>query len=106
VSGVDLAREVLASLQSAAETQTDFGGRTRVWSEIATVWVTLTPGSATNDPGQDQRPFRVETATATARDQPLAAAGQQLVTDDTPWRVIAVQRTEPGRMTLLLDRSL
>ena len=106
MSGADLSREILATLQSAAETETDFGGRTRAWSDIATVWVTLTPGSATNDAGQDQRPFRVETATASARDHPLAAPGQQLVMDDAIWRVLAVQRTTPGRMTLLLDRAL
>lgn len=107
MSGIDLSREILVSLQSAVETETEFGGRTRIWSDVASVWVTLTPGSATNDTGQDQRPFRVETASASARDHPLAAPGQQLVIGaETPWRVLAVQRTEPGRMILILDRSL
>jgi hypothetical protein len=31
----------LAGLQSAAETETAFGGRSRVWSEVATLWVDL-----------------------------------------------------------------
>ena len=101
-----LARQALATLQGATEIETDFGGRTRVWSEIATIWVMLTPGSVTNDAGQDQRPFRVETAEADARDHPLAAPGQQLALHDSLWRILAVQRTEPGRMTLILERSL
>ena len=101
-----IASEGLAALQSATETETDFGGRTRAWSTIASVWVQLTPGAASADGGQDQRPVRVETATAQARDHTLAAAGQQLVLDGPPWRVIAVQRVQPGRMTLILDRAL
>ena len=44
MSGVDLSREILATLQIAAETETEFGGRTRVWSDIATVWVTAYAG--------------------------------------------------------------
>ena len=95
-----------AALQSAAETETDFGGRTRVWTTIASIWVTFIPGGASADTGQEQRPFRVETASASARDHPLAASDQQLLLDGPPWRVIAVQRTEPGRMTLILDRAL
>ncbi len=106
MSGSTFGQEILASLQGSTETETEFGGRTRVWTEIATVWVVLTPAGTTSDTGQDQRPFRVETATAAARDHPLAVTGEQLVTDDALWRVLAVQRTEPGRMTLLLDRAL
>ncbi len=99
------AREALATLESAVESETGFAGRTRVWSEVASLWVALTPGGAAMDAGQDQRPFRVETAAATARDHPLAASGQRLTLNGPPWRVLAVQRTEPGRMTLLLDRN-
>lgn len=100
---------VPATLQIAVETETAEGGRTRAWADVALVWVELRLGADASDTAQEQRPVRVETASAFARDHPLAAAGQQLVTPDgPPWRVLAVRRADPapGRMTLLLDRAL
>lgn len=100
---------VPATLQAAVETETAEGGRARAWSDVAPVWVELRPGAGSADAAQEQRPVRVETAVAFARDHPAAAAGQQLaVPDGPPWRVLAVRRADPapGRMTLLLDRAL
>ncbi len=100
---------VPATLQAAAETETAEGGRARAWSDLALVWVELRPGAGSADAAEGQRPVRVETASAGARDHPLAAAGQRLLTPDgPPWRVLAVRRADPapGRMTLLLDRAL
>ena len=97
-----------AALQASVETQTPAGGVTRAWSTVATTWVELRASAGGFEQAEGQRPVRVETASATARDHPLAAAGQQLVLDDEPpWRVLAVRRGEPaaGRMTLLLDRA-
>jgi head-tail adaptor len=95
----------IATLQAPGETETPYGGRARVWSDVATLWVRLKPGGATLEQLQDQRPVRIETASAAARDHPDAAAGQRLVADGPPWRVLAVQRPGGGRMTLLLDRT-
>lgn len=98
-----------AVLQAAVETETAEGGRTRVWADVATLWVTLAYGAATADEAQEMRPVRVEVATATARDHPAAEAGQQLAItgDDAAWRVLEMRRgaPAPGRMTLLLDRE-
>ncbi len=94
------------SLQAATETETDEGGRTRVWAEVAVVWVEVRAGAGSSDASDGLRPVRVDTATAVARDHPAAAAGQQLVLDsEAPWRVLAVRRGEPaaGRMTLVID---
>jgi hypothetical protein len=97
-----------AVLQAAAETETPYGGLAPVWASVATIWIALKPGSATYDQLEQQRPVRIETASATARDDARAAAGQQLLAGDdpNPWRVLAVERAEPqpGAMTLRLDR--
>ena len=68
-----------AVLQAAAETETAYGGLVTVWTAVASIWIALKPGSATNDQLEQQRPVRIETAAATARDDPRAAAGQQLL---------------------------
>ena len=97
-----------AVLQTAVETETAEGGRTRAWSDAATVWVELRAAAASAQAAQELRPVRVETATAVARDHLAAAAGQRLVVeDDPPWRVLAVAREAPapGWMTLALDRE-
>jgi hypothetical protein len=98
-----------AVLQAAAETETAYGGLVTVWTAVASIWIALKPGSATNDQLEQQRPVRIETAAATARDDPRAGAGQQLLAGDDPtaWRILAVERAEPapGAMTLRLDRT-
>ena len=97
-----------AALQAASETPTVYGGLTSTWTLAANLWIDLAPGSSSWSQLEDQRPTRIETASAVARDDLRACAGQQLLAgaDPNPWRVIAVQRArpEPGRMTLLLDR--
>lgn len=98
-----------AVLQAAVETPTAYGGATAAWSTVAALWIELKPGSATYDQLEGQRPVRIETAAATARDDARATAGQQLLVGDdaNPWRIRAVERSnpEPGVMTLRLDRS-
>jgi len=99
-----------AVLEAAAETETAYGGRDRVWSQAATLWVSLTLGAPGEQTAADAAPAEAGTATAVARDHPGAAPGQRLtVTGDAdPWRVRRVDRgtPTPGRMTLRLDRLL
>jgi hypothetical protein len=96
-----------AVLQAPSETPTALGGVTTVWTPALSLWIDLALGGARYDQLEGQRPVRIETATAAARDDPGAAAGQQLLAgaDPNPWRVLAVQRITPGRMTLVLDRT-
>jgi len=95
-----------AVLQAASETPTALGGVAITWTTTLSLWIDLTLGAASNNQLEGQRPMRIETATAAARDNPLAATGQQLLAgiDPNPWRVLAVQRVTPGRMSLALDR--
>ncbi len=95
----------LGVLQQAADAETAYGGRTRAWSPLATLWVHLTPGSASYDQADGEAPSRVKTANAAARDHPDAAAGQRLQLEGAPWSVLAVQRPQPGRMLLALQRQ-
>ncbi len=95
----------LATLQALTQTESDQGGEVTTWTPLAALWVVLTPGAATFQQLEGQAPVRIETAAATARDHPDAAAGQQLLVDGPPWRVLAVQRPRPGRMVLVLDRT-
>ena len=95
----------IATLQAPGETETPYGGRARVWTDVATLWVRLQPTGASLDQLQGQRPVRIQTANAAARDHPDAAAGQRLIPDGPAWRVLAVPRPGDGRMTLLLDRT-
>jgi len=104
----DLSR--LASLLEVQETETAFGGRQRVWTQIATLWVDFQPGasrlqSAAGDAGT--RPVTVRSASALARDLDLAAPGQRLSLDAVLWDVTAVDRAQPspGFMTLSLERA-
>ena len=98
------AAAALAALQAASATESAYGGRTEAWTTLATLWVHLQPGGASGMAREGQPPGRIETATASARDHPAAAAGQQLMLDGPPWRIVAVQRPQPGRMVLVLDR--
>ena len=97
-----------AVLQSAAETETDYGGRNRAWSQAATLWVSLTIAAPTQETGADAVPREAASASAVGGDHPNAAAGQRLLVGDDPdpWRVRRVDRGVPslGRMTLRLDR--
>lgn len=103
-----LAQDVLATLEAATETPTAYGGVTLAWSQVATVWVALNRGPLRDgDAPPDHPPASAQAATATARDHPLAAAGQRLTPPgEAPFRVVEVRRGEPspGAMTLVLDR--
>lgn len=103
-SGPSGAAAALAPLQAPATTETAYGGQAEAWTTMATLWVHLQPGGASSEAREGQPPGRIETATATARDHPDVEAGQQLVLDGPPWRILAVHRPQPGRMTLVLDR--
>jgi hypothetical protein len=100
----------LASLLEVQETETAFGGRQRVWTQIATLWVDFEAGSsrlqsAAGDAGT--RPVALRSASAVARDLDLAAPGQRLSLDAVLWDVTAVDRARPapGFMTLSLERA-
>jgi head-tail adaptor len=97
----------LAVLQSAAETETAYGGRTRVWSDVASLWVDLSVTGGSERSQAAQRPELSEQAKAEARDHPSAAAGQRLVIGGDNWRVVRLTRGEPkiGRMTLFLQKD-
>jgi hypothetical protein len=108
---VSAARAAPAVLQAEVVTETAYGGRDRAWSDVATLWVLLTPSApGAQTDGAASAPSPTDTATATARDLPAAAAGQRLVAadDPDPWRVLRVDRASPrpGRMTLRLDRLI
>ena len=97
-----------ATLQTATASETSYGGETLVWTDVVTLlWIDLKPGAASYDQLEGQRPVRIETASATARDEARCMAGLRLLAgaDPNPWRVLAVERTTPGVMTLRLDRS-
>lgn len=103
-----LSQDVLATLEAATETPTPYGGASMTWSQVATVWVAV-KRAALRETGaaEDHPPASAQTATATARDHPLAAPGQRLtLPGEPPLRVIEVRRGEPapGAMTLILDR--
>ena len=98
-----------ATLQASTATGTAYGGAALAWAPSAEIWIALQPGAAAYDQLEGLRPVRIETASATARDDPRAAPGQQLLAGDdaNPWRVLAVERANPrpGAMTLRLDRT-
>lgn len=97
----------LASLESVVEAETAFGGRTRSWSEVASLWVELSVTGAREDSQADQRPDIAEAAKAVARDLAAAQAGQRLVVGGDNWRLVRVVRGAPriGRMTLFLQKD-
>ena len=97
----------LAVLKSAAEAETAFGGRTRSWSEVATLWVDLRATSGSERAEADQRPVLAESARAEARDHAAAAVGQRLVVGGENWRLIRLVRGAPklGRMILHLEKE-
>ena len=86
-----------ATLQAATATETAYGGATVAWADAAAIWIDFRPGAASYDQLEGVAPVRIETASATARDDPRAAAGQQLLAGDdhNPWRVLAVERRQP-----------
>lgn len=97
---------VLATLQAAVETETDFGGRTRTWSDVADLWVEFAVKGAAEPAEGGLRPVFTEDALAVSHDDPLAEQGQVLLANGDSWRVVRVVRGAPklGRMTLYLDR--
>ena len=97
----------LAVLQSAVEAETAFGGRTRSWSEVASVWVDLRVTGGSEGAEAGQRPALSESARAEARDHPGAAAGQRLSVGGDNWRLVRLVRGAPklGRMTLHLEKD-
>jgi len=100
------ALRVFATLQAASESETAFGGRTRVWADVCDLWVALAVKGAGEPAEGGLRPVFAEDALAEAHDHPLAAQGQRLLADGYSWRVVRVVRAAPrmGRMTLYLDR--
>ena len=102
------ALSVPAQLQTATDTVTPFGGRTKVWAPVTTLWLALTPGRSfeVNEPGLPTR--RRTRATALARDNPAAVRGARLVVgSEAPWRILDVSHRAPARgfMTLTLERE-
>ena len=97
----------LATLKSAVESETVFGGRARSWSDVATIWIDLQVTGGSEGAEADQRPSLSETAEAQARDHPSAAAGQRLSAGGDNWRVVRLVRGAPkmGRMTLFLSKD-
>lgn len=97
----------LAVLEAAVEAETPFGGRSRSWSQVATLWVDLRPGSPRQAAGAGQRPVVSDTARAEARDHPAAEAGQRLSLGGDNWRLVRLVRGEPkiGRMILHLEKE-
>lgn len=94
-------------LMTPVKTPTAYGGLVRAWSPAATVWLDLLPGPGRELSVGEQRPLRIESALAIARDQPLAARGLQLVLGaEPPWRILSVARDHPapGLMSLTLER--
>jgi hypothetical protein len=97
-----------AELLTPVETPTPFGGLTRTWTAAATLWLDLLAGPGRELSVGEQRPLRVESALAIARDHPLAARGLRLqLGADPPWRILAVARDHPapGLMSVSLDRT-
>lgn len=98
-----------ATLLAATETETPYGGRTQVWSPVATVWAQVTLAALDQATSADAPPADSQAATAITRDHPAAAAGQQLVLDGEPPFLVRELRhatPAPGRMTLILARLL
>ena len=94
-------------LEEAVEAETPFGGRSRSWSQVATLWVDLRTGSPRRRSGAGQRPEMAEIAQAEARDHPAAEVGQRLSLDGDNWRLVRLVRGDPkiGRMTLHLEKE-
>ena len=102
------ALRIPAQLQTATDSVTPFGGRTRLWTSVATLWLALTPGRSfeVNEPGLPSR--RRTRAAAIARDHPVAVRGARLVIGaEPPWRILDVSHRAPARgfMTLTLERE-
>lgn len=97
----------LAVLKGVVEAETAFGGRTRNWSEVASLWVDLRIAGGAERAEADQRPVLSETARAETRDNPAAAVGQRLSVGGDNWRVIRLVRGAPklGRMILHLEKD-
>ena len=98
----------LASLSAVTETETAFGGRSRLWVSIADLWVRLSPSRVVEVSEAGQVPRRRQSLTAEARDLAVAAPGQRLTLGADVWRVQGVDHAQPrpGRMTLFLESDV
>lgn len=97
-----------AVLSSVSETVTPAGGRVRTWTELATLWVSLSATSTDMVAAADQKPVRRQSLKAQARNFAAAAVGQRCTVDGRTWSVRAVDRDQPrlGYMTLSLESDL
>ena len=96
-----------ARILDGAQSETAYGGLATVWSELALIWVALTPGAPRDASTGDAPPLRIETASALARDDARLHRGQRLAfAGEPPWTVTGVDHSHPrpGRMTLRLER--
>jgi hypothetical protein len=95
-----------AVLEGPSEADTVFGGRTRSWSQVASLWVDLRPQGVREADERTGAPGLVERAEAEARQLAAAKRGQRLNAGGPPWRVVAVSPAphRPGRMRLSLER--
>jgi head-tail adaptor len=95
----------LAVLEGASEADTVFGGKTRTWTQVCSLWVDLSPAGH-REASEGAQPVLFETARIEARNFNAARPGQRVKAGGEPWRVTAVQAHRPrmGRMTLYLER--
>ena len=59
----------LAVLEAPSEAETEFGGRTRTWAEVAALWIDLRPAGHRDVAEGPGRPVLTETAEAVAREK-------------------------------------
>jgi len=95
-----------AVLEGVSEADTVFGGKTRTWIQVASLWVDLKPNGVREAEEAGGPPGLVEKAEAEARALGAARRGQRLNAGGPVWRVTAVtpNRPKPGRMILHLER--
>lgn len=96
-------RRVLATLSVVTETPTAFGGQTRSWTSLASLWVSLSPIGSSLIPSPNQPPQRREQIKAQARDMAVIAVGQRLTIGPRHWRITAVDRGQPQPGLMVLD---
>ncbi len=97
-----------AQLQTAIDTPTAQGGRTRVWTTVSVIWISLRPALGKEITGKDLPPRRRELASAIARDNPALVRGVRLVIGaEAPWLALSARRRDPvpGLVSLILERE-
>ncbi|HEX8232802.1 MAG TPA: hypothetical protein VF559_05610 [Caulobacteraceae bacterium] len=95
-----------AVLEGVTEAETVFGGQSRSWTAVASLWVDLKPSGVREAEEAGAPPGLVERAEAEARSLAAARRGQRLNAGGPAWRVTAVTANRPrvGRMILHLER--